>query len=68
MTPPAHLLRLSEQVIANLPMVPLYARVDGILSTQGAFLVLELNEPGLHFTFAPEQAVQFAKVIHAQLV
>lgn len=68
-TPPAALLQQAEQVIAVLPQVPLYARVDGILSTEGAFLVLELelNEPGLYFTFAPEQATQFAAVIEAQL-
>ena len=68
-TPPANLLRQAQQVIASLPTVPLYARVDGILSVAGEFLVLELelNEPGLYFTFAPEQAKHFAEVIHAQL-
>ena len=68
-TPPADLLRQAQQVIASLPTVPLYARVDGIRSAQGAFLVLELelNEPGLYFTFAPEQASHFAAVIHDKL-
>lgn len=69
-TPAPSLLHQAQQVIATLPLLPLYARVDGILSAEGEFLVLELelNEPGLYFTFAPEQAVQFAAVIHAQLV
>ncbi len=59
----------AQQVIASLPTVPLYARVDGIHSTKRDFLVLELelNEPGLYFTFAPEQARQLAAVIHARL-
>jgi hypothetical protein len=30
-------------------------------------LELELNESGLYFTFAPEQAVLFAAVIHDKL-
>lgn len=68
-TPPPALLHQAQQVIAALPQVPLYARVDGIRSAQGDFLVLELelNEPGLYFTFAPEQAVHFAEVIDALL-
>lgn len=68
-TPPPALLHQAQQVIAALPQVPLYARVDGIHSIDGNFLVLELelNEPGLYFTFAPEQAAHFAEVIDAQL-
>lgn len=68
-TPPPALFYQAKQVIAALPQVPLYARVDGIRSAAGDFLVLELelNEPGLYFTFAPEQAVYFAEVIDAQL-
>lgn len=68
-TPEPSLLYQAQQVVATLPLAPLYARVDGILSAAGDFLVLELelNEPGLYFTFAPEQAVHFAEVIHAQL-
>lgn len=69
MTPPSELLAQAQQVIAALPHAPLYARVDGICSEGGDFLVLELelNEPGLYFTFAPEQAVYFAEVIDARL-
>ncbi len=68
-TPSPDLLHQAQQVIAALPQAPLYARVDGIRSAQGDFLVLELelNEPGLYFTFAPEQAMHFAEVIDAQL-
>lgn len=67
--PPSSLLQQAQQVIACLPTIPLYARVDGICSADGDFWVLELelNEPGLYFTFAPEQAVHFAQVIEAQL-
>jgi len=69
MTPPSELLAQAQQVIAALPHAPLYARVDGICGEGGDFLVLELelNEPGLYFTFAPEQAVYFAEVIDARL-
>jgi len=68
-TPPLTLLHQAQQVIAALSQVPLYARVDGIHSIDGNFLVLELelNEPGLYFTFAPEQAVHFAEVIEGHL-
>jgi glutathione synthase/RimK-type ligase-like ATP-grasp enzyme len=67
--PPAAILAQAQRVLAVLPTMPLYARVDGIISEAGAFLVLELelNEPSLYFTFAPEQAVHFATVIQAQL-
>jgi glutathione synthase/RimK-type ligase-like ATP-grasp enzyme len=58
----------AQAVLAALPVVPLYARVDGVVDRDGEFCLieLELNEPGLYFTFAPEQAVHFAEIIHAQ--
>ncbi|MEM7134036.1 MAG: hypothetical protein AAF702_47530 [Chloroflexota bacterium] len=68
-TPASSLLQQAQQVVAGLPLIPLYARIDGFVSKNGDFLVLELelNEPGLYFTFAPEQANHFAEVIHALL-
>lgn len=59
----------AQQILSCLPLAPLYARVDGLISASGDFLLieLELNEPGLYFTYAPEQAVHFAAVIQAQL-
>ena len=38
-----------------------------IISHQDEFLVLELNSTSRAFIFAPEQATQFAEVLHAQL-
>lgn len=67
--PPAAILQQAQHILSCLPIVPLYARVDGIISDRGDFLLieLELNEPGLYFSFAPEQAAQFAEAIQDKL-
>lgn len=48
---------------------PLYARLDGVLINDNDFCLmeLELNEPGLYFGHAPEQASQFAHAIEDRL-
>ena len=52
--PPAPVLRAAEKVLAALPLAPLYARVDGIEAGAGfRVMEVELNEPGLFFTYAP---------------
>ena len=65
---------VSEKVLSQacrvfdyLPEVPLYARIDGVMSPRGEFrlLELELNEPSLYFQFAPEKAAGFARDIEA---
>jgi len=60
----------AQQILTHLPVLPLYARVDGIVTASGdlCLIELELNEPGLYFNYAPEQAVHFAEVIDDQLV
>ncbi len=68
-TPDAAVIEQAERVLAALPALPLYARVDGVVTAQGEFCLieLELNEPGLYFPYAPEQAVQFAAAIAAKV-
>jgi glutathione synthase/RimK-type ligase-like ATP-grasp enzyme len=67
-TPPAAVLEAAEQVVAALPGAPLYARIDGV-ERAGHFTVMEveLNEPGLFFTFAPRAAERFADAIEQRL-
>ena len=66
--PPPSILRAAEQVLAALPLAPLYARIDGVESGE-SFMVMEveLNEPGLFFTYAPAAAEQFADAIWQHL-
>lgn len=65
--PSAAILAQAQQLLTVLPEVPLYVRVDGIVRSTGEFCLieLELNEPGLYFQYAPEQAARFATVIAA---
>lgn len=67
-TPPSAVLGAAEQVLAALPVAPLYARIDGV-EHAGHLTVMEveLNEPGLFFTFAPAAAEQFADAIEQRL-
>jgi hypothetical protein len=64
--PASALIAQAHAVLAGLPVVPLYARVDGVITSTGAFCLieLELNEPDLYFDYAPEQAARFAEAIH----
>lgn len=65
--PTSSILAQAQQILACLPETPLYARVDGVMRENGVFCLieLELNEPGLYFTYAPEQAARFAELIVA---
>lgn len=49
--------------------MPLYARVDGVITEAGAFCLIELeiNEPALGYQYAPEQAARFVQTIQARL-
>lgn len=58
----------AHAILQTLPIMPLYARVDGVVTAAGALCLieLELNEPGLGYQYAPEQAAHFAAAIHAK--
>ena len=62
--PPLSVLGAAERVLTALPLPPLYARIDGVECVD-AFRVMEveLNEPGLFFTYAPMAAEAFAQAI-----
>jgi len=66
--PPPDAVAAAHRVLAALPAPPLYARVDGVETRRG-FLVMEveLNEPGLFFSLAPEAAERFADAVVARL-
>ncbi|CAN5373296.1 hypothetical protein BH10CHL1_BH10CHL1_41230 [soil metagenome] len=62
-------LEQARQPLVWLDEIPLYARVDGIVTADGTFYLmeLELNEPGLYFQYAPEKALGLAEAIHARV-
>lgn len=66
--PPAGIVAAGQRALAALPLPPLYARIDGV-QTRGAFVVMEVevNEPGLFFTQAPEAAERFAEALLSRL-
>jgi glutathione synthase/RimK-type ligase-like ATP-grasp enzyme len=63
-SPAPALLRDGERVLAQLPEVPLYARVDGVCS-DGRFLLLELEviDPSLFLRSVAGAAERFATAI-----
>ncbi len=63
--PADSILAQAYDLLTRLSEVPLYARVDGIVTTDGRFCLIELevNEPGLYFVYAPDCAAQFAQAI-----
>lgn len=70
-TPPPELIREGEYILSRLPVMPLYARVDG-LRANGAFhlMELEMTEPSFYFSIAPEATATCADAImrRAQLL
>jgi len=62
-------LELSEQVLARLDELPLYARVDVVEDLDGnpALIELELIEPNLYLTTDPTAAPRLANAVMAQL-
>lgn len=63
--PPSHgVLAAARAALAALPRAPLYARIDGV-ETRAGFQVMEVevNEPGLFFTYAPPAAERFAEAL-----
>jgi len=65
---PEELRSAGERVIAALPSVPLYARIDGVLR-DGEFVVMEveLHEPGLWLHLAEGASERFADATLAAL-
>lgn len=58
----------AHMLVNSLPVRPLYARVDGVVTAAGALCLieLELNEPALGYQYAPELAARFAAAIQAK--
>ncbi|HYB69824.1 MAG TPA: hypothetical protein VEH80_04100 [Candidatus Bathyarchaeia archaeon] len=63
-TPPDAVLAVGRAALAALPRPPLYARIDGVEAREG-FLIMEVevNEPGLFFTYHEPAAERFAEAI-----
>ena len=65
---PADVLAAAHRVVEALPIPPLYARIDGVPTSEGfAVMEVEVHEPGLAFTLAPAAADQFAEAIVRRL-
>jgi glutathione synthase/RimK-type ligase-like ATP-grasp enzyme len=67
-SPPPRLIEDAARVLASLPEMPLYARVDGI-ARDGVFVLMELEliEPNLFLGFAPGSADRMAQAIVGKL-
>ncbi len=67
--PPNGVLAQAQNLFTKLPQLPLYARVDGIVTADETFCLIEfeINEPGLYFHHAPERAPHLATAIGAKL-
>lgn len=65
--PPPSQVAAAAEVIARAPVLPLYARVDAVV-TDDAFLVMELEliEPHLFFDVVPQPIDRFARAIIAR--
>jgi glutathione synthase/RimK-type ligase-like ATP-grasp enzyme len=62
--PPAAAKALAEKLIARLPEVPLYGRVDGVMSGGQFYLMeLELIEPDLYLAHCPEVLPRYAAAL-----
>jgi len=65
--PPAGVLAAARTALAALPRAALYARIDGVETREGfRVMEVEVNEPGLFFTHAPDAAERLAEaLLHA---
>jgi glutathione synthase/RimK-type ligase-like ATP-grasp enzyme len=65
---PAGVRSAAQRALATLPIAPLYARIDGVETREGFWVMeVEVNEPGLAFTLAPAAADAFAEAICRRL-
>lgn len=66
--PPARLLARAEAVAALAPGPWLYLRVDGVRRDADLLLIeVEMTEPSLYFTLAPESGRRFAALIEKKI-
>jgi glutathione synthase/RimK-type ligase-like ATP-grasp enzyme len=62
--PEAGVAAVGRRALDALPLAPLYARVDGVVTARGFMIMeVELHEPGLFFPLAPAAAEIFAHAI-----
>jgi glutathione synthase/RimK-type ligase-like ATP-grasp enzyme len=62
-------LAATRRALEALPVPPLYARIDGVETREGFWVMeVEVNEPGLFFTLAPAAARTFADAVCRRLV
>jgi len=62
--PYAATLAVARRALDALPVSPLYARIDGVLTDAGFVIMeVEVHEPGLFFTLAPDAAAAFDAAI-----
>jgi glutathione synthase/RimK-type ligase-like ATP-grasp enzyme len=62
--PPHDVLAAAQTVMVALPHPPLYARIDGVETRDGfRIMEVEVNEPSLFFTHAPQAAERLADAI-----
>lgn len=66
-TPPSHLVKRAENLLASLPEIPLYARVDCFFTRQKSFILseLELIEPALFLERYNNSVERFADAIES---
>lgn len=64
----AEIIRQAEEILAYLPEMPLYARVDGLIRNDTFLLMeLELIEPSFAFEVASEKAMDLVLAIEQEL-
>jgi glutathione synthase/RimK-type ligase-like ATP-grasp enzyme len=68
-TPPEDALTLASATLAVLPAMPLYARVDLVRDSVGAFRLMELEviEPSLFLNHAPDGGAMFAEAVRRRI-
>lgn len=66
--PPAAALNVASKCFAALPNKPLYARVDGVMTSVGFLLMeLELIEPNLYLTGRPQATQAYVEAVMQRL-
>jgi glutathione synthase/RimK-type ligase-like ATP-grasp enzyme len=67
--PEQWLIDKAKNILWKLKEKPLYARVDCVIQPNQEILLfeIEVNEPSLYFSLAPEKAELFAQIIHQKL-